>query len=53
MSGEAEKRSDEEYEVWRARAGERIGGGGGGGGVEVQAAHLCSQHPRYIDCLWV
>lgn len=34
VSGEAEKRSDEEYEVWRARAGERIKGGG----VEIQAA---------------
>lgn len=47
MSGEAEKWSDEEHEVWKDRAGKRIGG------VVIQAVHLCFQLPGSLDCLWV
>lgn len=38
-SREAEKRSDEELEVWRDRAGGTLGGGG----VKIQAANLSIQ----------
>lgn len=47
VSGEEENRRDEEHEVWRDRAEERIRGGGG---VEIQAEQLWSQHP---GSLWV